>query len=164
MNHYDAMRLFVQAAETASFTQAAGILGVPKASVSNAVKQLETRLGARLFTRTTRRVALTQEGRMCLDRCKDILADMDELDSLFATGKTVGGRQAFDLGAAADLRLHLLGELHRHGRHLPARTAGGDHHVIGDAGLAGERDRDGLDRLIVLKRLEHQRVERLGLR
>lgn len=97
MNHYDAMRLFVQAAETASFTQAAGILSVPKASVSNAVKQLETRLGARLFTRTTRRVALTQEGRMCLDRCKDILADMDELDSLFSTGKAVGGKLRVDM-------------------------------------------------------------------
>ncbi|WP_019936552.1 LysR family transcriptional regulator [Bordetella sp. FB-8] len=97
MNHYDAMRLFVQAAETASFTQAADILGVPKASVSNAVKQMEARLGARLFTRTTRRVALTQEGRMCLDRCKDILADIGELDSLFSTDKTVSGRLRVDM-------------------------------------------------------------------
>ena len=63
MNRYDAMRLFVRAAETANFTQAADSLGVPKASVSNAVKQLETMLGVRLFTRTTRRVALTQEGQ-----------------------------------------------------------------------------------------------------
>ena len=97
MNHYDAMRLFVRAAETASFTQAADSLGVPKASVSNAVRQMETRLGARLFTRTTRRVALTQEGQMCLDRCKDILADMDELDALFATGKTASGRLRVDM-------------------------------------------------------------------
>ena len=97
MNRYDAMRLFVRAAEMANFTQAADSLGVPKASVSNAVKQMEVQLGARLFTRTTRRVTLTQEGRMCLDRCKDILADMDELDALFAAGKTASGRLRVDM-------------------------------------------------------------------
>lgn len=97
MNRYDAMRFFVRAAETASFTQAADSLGVPKASVSNAVRQMETQVGARLFTRTTRRVALTQEGRMCLDRCKDILADMDELDALFAAGQSASGRLRVDM-------------------------------------------------------------------
>lgn len=98
MNRYDAMRLFVRAAETANFTQAADSLGVPKASVSNAVKQLETMLGVRLFTRTTRRVELTQEGRLCLDRCKDILADVDDLESLFSSDATaVGGRLRVDM-------------------------------------------------------------------
>ncbi|HEY0297321.1 MAG TPA: LysR family transcriptional regulator [Bordetella sp.] len=97
MNRYDAMRLFVRAAETSNFTQAADSLGVPKASMSNAVRQMETQLGVRLFTRTTRRVALTQEGRMCLDRCKDILADIDDLESLFSTDKTVSGLLRVDM-------------------------------------------------------------------
>lgn len=97
MNRYDAMRLFVRAAETANFTQAADSLGVPKASVSNAVRQMENQLGARLFTRTTRRVTLTQEGRMCLERCKDILADFDDLDSLFTTAKAVSGLLRVDM-------------------------------------------------------------------
>jgi len=97
MNRYDAMRLFVRAAEAANFTQAADSLGVPKASISNAVRQMENQLGVRLFTRTTRRVALTQEGSMCLDRCKDILAEVDDLESLFSSAKSASGLLRVDM-------------------------------------------------------------------
>ena len=79
MNRLDAMQIFVRVAELAGFTRAAESLGLPKASVSTAVQQLETMLGTRLLQRTTRRVALTHDGRAFYERCKDLLADMDEL-------------------------------------------------------------------------------------
>lgn len=83
MNRLEAMQIFVRVAEQASFTRAADSLGLPKASVSTAVQQLEGALGARLLHRTTRRVQLTQDGQAYYERCKDLLADFDELHTLF---------------------------------------------------------------------------------
>jgi DNA-binding transcriptional LysR family regulator len=75
--------IFTRVAELASFTQAADALGLPKATVSNAVQTLETTLGARLLHRTTRKVALTQDGQAFYERSKDVLTDMDELQTMF---------------------------------------------------------------------------------
>lgn len=79
----DRIHIFTRVAELASFTQAADALGLPKASVSNAVQQLEAALGTRLLHRTTRRVAPTQDGQVFYERCKDLLADADELQTIF---------------------------------------------------------------------------------
>jgi DNA-binding transcriptional LysR family regulator len=59
MNQLDAMQIFVRVAELSSFTAAAESLGLPKATVSLAVQQLENLLGTRLLHRTTRSVQLT---------------------------------------------------------------------------------------------------------
>jgi DNA-binding transcriptional LysR family regulator len=83
MNQLDAMQIYVRVAELASFTRAADSLGLPKASASTAVQQLETTLGARLLHRTTRKVEMTQDGRAYYERCKDLLADVDELQGMF---------------------------------------------------------------------------------
>ncbi|WP_375576167.1 LysR family transcriptional regulator [Paracidovorax oryzae] len=93
MSPFDRMHTFVRVAELASFTQAAEALGIPKASASTAVQQLETQLGTRLLHRTTRRVQLTQDGQAYYERCKDLLADVDELQSMFqhADGEGAGG-------------------------------------------------------------------------
>jgi DNA-binding transcriptional LysR family regulator len=100
MHQLDAMRIFVRVTETGSFTQAADSLGLPRASVSNAIKQLETRLGTRLLHRTTRRVQLTQDGQACLERCKDLLADMEEWETMFvARDEALTGRLRVDLPA-----------------------------------------------------------------
>lgn len=80
LNH---MHIFTRVAELASFTQAADVLSLPKASVSNAVQQLESRVGTRLLHRTTRKVQLTQDGQAFYERSKDLLADMDELHTMF---------------------------------------------------------------------------------
>lgn len=79
----DRMHIFTRVAELASFTQAAHVLGLPKASVSNAVQLLEAELGTRLLHRTTRRVVPTQDGQAFYERCKDLLADADELQTMF---------------------------------------------------------------------------------
>jgi DNA-binding transcriptional LysR family regulator len=83
MNPLEQMQIFARVAELASFTQAAEALGLPKATVSTAVQQLEAQLGARLLHRTTRRVQPTQDGQVFYERCKDVLADVDELQTMF---------------------------------------------------------------------------------
>ena len=57
-----ALRVFLQVAELAHFSRAAEELGLPKGRVSQIVRELEARLGTRLFLRTTRRVSLTSDG------------------------------------------------------------------------------------------------------
>lgn len=79
----DALRIFVKVAELAGFTRAAEQLGLPKARVSTTVQQLEARLGVRLLQRTTRTVHMTPDGEQFLDRCKELLVEADELQSMF---------------------------------------------------------------------------------
>jgi DNA-binding transcriptional LysR family regulator len=57
MDRYDAMRVFARIVERRSFTQAAEDLGLPRSSATDAVKELEARLGVLLLQRTTRRVS-----------------------------------------------------------------------------------------------------------
>lgn len=98
MNRLDAMLMFVRVAELASFTKAADSLGLPKASVSTGVQQLESLLGARLLQRTTRRVQLTQDGRVFYERARDLLADMEDLEGLFQQGASnLSGRLRVDM-------------------------------------------------------------------
>ena len=99
MSPFDRMHIFVRVAELASFTQAAEALGIPKASASTAVQQLETQLGTRLLHRSTRRVQLTQDGQAYYERCKDLLADVDELQSMFQhpDGAGLKGRVRIDM-------------------------------------------------------------------
>lgn len=113
MDRFHAMRAFVRVAELASFTRAADSLGQPKASVSLLVQQLENQLGARLLHRTTRRVSLTQDGQACYERCKDLLADAEEIEAMFQLeASQLRGRLRVDMNQAVarDLVLPHLAE------------------------------------------------------
>lgn len=81
----DALKIFARVAEQGSFTRAAESLGLPKATVSTAVRDLEAELGAQLLQRTTRRVGLTYDGQAFLDRTRDLLSDVDDLSGMFET-------------------------------------------------------------------------------
>ncbi len=83
MDRYEAMRVFVRVAELQSFTQAAESLNLPKATVSTSVQNLEALVETKLLNRTTRSVQLTPEGTSFLERCKDILSDLEETESMF---------------------------------------------------------------------------------
>jgi DNA-binding transcriptional LysR family regulator len=83
MDRVETMQVFVRVAETGSFTKAADGLGLPRATVSAAIQQLEASLGARLLQRTTRRVHLTQDGSALLERCHQLLSDFEEISGLF---------------------------------------------------------------------------------
>lgn len=74
------MRLFVRIVERRSFKLAAQDTGYPRASVTQAIKAMEERLGIRLLHRTTRHVAPTQDGESYYRRCLSILADVDEAE------------------------------------------------------------------------------------
>lgn len=72
------VRTFVRVVEAAGFTAAARSLGVSTALVSRQVAALEARLGVRLLSRNTRRVAPTEAGRQFHQRCVSLLQDLDE--------------------------------------------------------------------------------------
>ncbi|MEQ6292473.1 LysR substrate-binding domain-containing protein [Vogesella sp. GCM10023246] len=100
MEQLDTMRVFLQVAELGSFVRASESLGLPRATVSDAVQQLENRLGTRLLHRTTRRVQLTQDGQLFLQRSRDLLADFDELAALFQQQQAaVSGRLRVDMSS-----------------------------------------------------------------
>ncbi len=102
MSTLDRMLIFTRVAELASFTQAADALGLPKASVSTAVQQLEAKLGTRLLHRTTRKVQPTQDGQAFYERCKDLLADVDEVQTMFQQqgAQTLRGRVRIDMSTS----------------------------------------------------------------
>jgi DNA-binding transcriptional LysR family regulator len=113
MNPTEAMRMFVRVAEQASFTRAAESLGASKASVSMVVQELESSLGTRLLHRTTRKVQLTQDGLIYYERCKNMLAELDELQSMFQQDKrSLRGRLRVDMPTGI-ARLHLIPQLPR---------------------------------------------------
>jgi DNA-binding transcriptional LysR family regulator len=83
MDRFQEMQIFVRVMERRSFTQAAEDLLLPRATVTNAMKRLEARLGARLLERTTRQVNATPDGEAYYQRCVHLLADLDEADGAF---------------------------------------------------------------------------------
>jgi len=84
MDQLHAMRIYTRVAELGSFTATADNLGILKATVSNAIQQLENALGTRLLHRTTRKVQMTQDGLAYYERCRDLLSDFEELHTLFS--------------------------------------------------------------------------------
>ena len=71
------MHLFVEVARANSFRRAAEVLGLPNSTVSRRIAELERDVGLRLFNRSTRRVELTEGGRLYFENCKRILQEAD---------------------------------------------------------------------------------------
>ena len=79
--------LFCKAAELSSFTQAARALGVTPAAVSRSITRLEARLKIRLFTRTTRQIRLTDDGRLYFEQCQQALAQINAAELSLTGGQ-----------------------------------------------------------------------------
>jgi DNA-binding transcriptional LysR family regulator len=103
MDRFDAMRVFTRVVERRSFTVAAQDLGLPRSTVTDAVKQIEVRLGVRLLQRTTRHVSPTLDGDAYYRRCLNLIADLEDAEGAFAGTKPKGL-----------LRLEVQGTLARH--------------------------------------------------
>ena len=81
MRNLNALLVFARVAETRSFTVAAQRLGLTASAVSKSVARLEQELGVRLLQRSTRLVGLTDEGAGFFERCRHILAEIDDAES-----------------------------------------------------------------------------------
>ncbi len=121
MDKFNAMKTFVQVAETESFSKAAELLSLSKASVSKQVSELEASLDAQLFIRTTRQVRLTDNGQYYLSKCRDLLAELADVEAVFNQGDAaihgvlrIAAPQTFSelyLGPALDQFLSLHPEI-----------------------------------------------------
>jgi DNA-binding transcriptional LysR family regulator len=90
MDRFQEMQVFVRIAERHSFTQAADDLQIPRATVTNLMKRMEERLGARLLERTTRTVRLTPDGEAHYRRCVSLIADLEEAEGSFKHAEPKG--------------------------------------------------------------------------
>lgn len=107
--------IFVKVVELGSFISAAKALRLPKTTVSRKVAELETRLGAQLLHRTTRKLGLTEAGNVYFEHCSRIARELDEAES--AVGQLQSGPRGW-LRVTAPYSLGttwiapLLGEFH----------------------------------------------------
>ena len=100
------LEAFVRVAELGSFTRAASQLDIPRATTTELVKALEARVGTTLLHRTTRRVALTQEGAAFAVRAARILAELEDAeDELGVARGAVRGRLRVDVTASSGRHL-----------------------------------------------------------
>lgn len=95
MDQLTAMRVFVAVADAGGLSAAGRRLGMPLTTVSRHLKALEEALDARLVTRTTRRLSLTEPGRAYLETCRRVLGDLD------AAERRLTGEQAEPQGRLA---------------------------------------------------------------
>jgi DNA-binding transcriptional LysR family regulator len=85
MDRFDAMQAFARVVEAGSFTKAADTLHVSKATVTQLVRQLETRLRVKLLNRTTRQVRVTADGAAYYERVVQLLADMEDAEAALSS-------------------------------------------------------------------------------
>lgn len=85
MDKLRAMRMVAAIADRGSLTAAAEALGTSAPTVVRALAALEEELGVRLFDRTTRRLAPTDDGREYAERCRRVIAEVDEADAALAS-------------------------------------------------------------------------------
>lgn len=104
------LRVFERVAALGGFTAAARSLGMPKASVSRGVARLETELGICLLRRSTRRLALTPEGKVLHDRCGTLLADVQNTLDI-VTGLSGSPRGMLRLSSGIGFGIKILPQL-----------------------------------------------------
>lgn len=88
MDRLQAMRVFTAVVEIGSFARAAEQLHLSATAASRHVAELEKHLGAQLLQRSTRRLNLTEIGTNYYDRCRSILADVEEAEAQAATSES----------------------------------------------------------------------------
>ncbi len=105
MDRFQAMKVFMGAAEASSFSRAADNLALPRATVTTTIQGLENLLKVRLLNRTTRSVSLTADGAAYYERCVRIIKELEETEAAFQdAARRPQGR----------LRVDVVGPIGRH--------------------------------------------------
>ncbi|WP_281378881.1 LysR substrate-binding domain-containing protein [Azospirillum oleiclasticum] len=119
MDKLHAMRVFVRVVEVNSFSKAAETLGLPRASVTTTIQNLEASLGVQLLQRTTRRLNLTLDGAAYLEGATRILAEVDEIEAGFTSARrTPRGRLRVDMPGSIG-RLVIIPSIHEFHHQYP---------------------------------------------
>lgn len=129
MDRLDALQLFSRIVETGSFSRAADLLGIPRATATYAIKQLEKRLGTRLLERTTRQVRTTLDGQAFYERCVPVLSELEDAESaLRQVASNPRGTLRVDMSSthAARIVLPRIGEFHHRYPHIDLVVSSGD--------------------------------------
>ena len=135
--------VFINVVETRNFSATARSLGVSTSAVSAAVLRLEQKLAVRLLNRTTRRVLPTPEGLEFYQRCKRIIADLEQAEmSVARSGRLPSGRLRIGMPSALG-RIWVIPHLPDFMRAYPSVSI---EIVIGDFFTA--QSREGLDAAI----------------
>ena len=101
--------LFVEVARAGSFRRAAARLELPPATLSRRIAAFETRLGVRLFLRTTRSVALTEIAKPYYERCLELIDAAERAQAAIVSGREQPGR--IRISMPVDLGVEILGPL-----------------------------------------------------
>ncbi|MFD2261556.1 LysR family transcriptional regulator [Lacibacterium aquatile] len=109
MDRFDDLVVFIEVVDSGSLTAAGEHLGLSASAVSRRISQFEERLGTSLFSRTTRRIALTEVGAAFCHRARTILAALDEAE------RSVG-----EMGDEPRGTLRLMAPVHFGQRHVSA--------------------------------------------
>lgn len=107
MDRLTEMEAFATVVDQGGFTDAAKKMGISKSAVSKHISALETRLGARLLNRTTRRVSPTEIGLAYYDRARRVLNDAGEADALVTSMQSAPSGH-LRISVATDFGAHLL--------------------------------------------------------
>ena len=162
------LRYFLAVAEELNFTRAAARLHVDQQALSTAIRELEQELGVRLFTRSTRHVALTPAGEVLIPAARRILTDVN--DAVHQVQEAAAGRHG-RLVVGVAIAVHGAAVVREPIRRFGEASPNVDLHVVGydhsdpSAGLAsggsqaafllGPLTADGLDSVTVLREQRH---------
>jgi LysR family transcriptional regulator, carnitine catabolism transcriptional activator len=95
------LRMFTAVAEAMNFSRASASLGISQPALTRAIREFERQLGVVLFERTTRRLALTEEGRRLLPAAQRLIDDMRHaVAELRAPAAGLGGSVSLAIGTA----------------------------------------------------------------
>ena len=115
MDRFQAMQVFTRVVDANSFTKAADHLGLPRATVTTIIQNLEALLQVRLLNRTTRRISLTPDGAAYYEHCARILGEVEETESSFRdVARGPKGRLRIDVPSPIGrlILIPYLGEFH----------------------------------------------------
>jgi LysR family transcriptional regulator for bpeEF and oprC len=153
MDRLHGLLVFINVVETRNFSATARSLGVSTSAVSAAVLRLEQKLAVRLLNRTTRRVLPTPEGLEFYQRCKRIIADLEQAEmSVARSGRLPSGRLRIGMPSALG-RMWVIPRLPDFVRAYPSVSI---EIVIGDFFTA--QSREGLDAAIQVGELPSSRM------